>query len=691
MLVKKVVLENIRSYESCEVNFREGVTLLSGDIGSGKSTILLALEFALFGIIKGSLSGGSLLRRGESQGSVILELTLDKKNVLIKRSLKKTSTGIGQDAGFIEINGVREDLTPVELKNKVLELLGYPSSLLGKSKDLIYRYTVYTPQEEMKSILFEDSESRLNKLRKLFDLDKYVTVRENALEYTREIKRKIDLLNVKVEAKADLKQKKDLILKEEKEVLQKIKEEEQLLKEKQSVLKDIQKKQEFYEKQKQEVLNHKNKVESLKYKLKVLEDSYKSYQYQINELEKELKQELKEVLFEDKTSTINSSLKEKKEYQEKLRDAMQEVLTKKSLLQEKIKETESKIKDVDELDICICCGQRVEESHKLKVKKQEEEIVAKRRAKLSLVEDKLGKIKDKSKEIVSLIEDLEKEKQTNLEKKQEYSIYLERKKEQIRKKDLIQKRKEEIKNQKEELVVLNQSISNLENKKFEYNLEAHEKIRKELAEIQQEINSKERVYGSLCERRDNNKKLLEEIKLKLEEITKNEKKIEKYKLILNWFSSHFVNLTQTIETHMLATIHKEFNEFYKDWFNLLLEDETVSSELDETFSPIVKQNGYDAEVETLSGGEKTTTALAFRLALNKVINDYIDTIHTKDIIILDEPTDGFSSDQLDKIRDVLESLNFKQVIIVSHEAKLESMSEHIIRVVKTNHKSEVLF
>lgn len=691
MLVKKVVLENIRSYESCEVNFREGVTLLSGDIGSGKSTILLALEFALFGIIKGSLSGGSLLRRGESQGSVILELTLDKKNILIKRSLKKTSTGIGQDAGFIEINGVREDLTPVELKNKVLELLGYPSSLLGKSKDLIYRYTVYTPQEEMKTILFEDSESRLNKLRKLFDLDKYVTVRENALEYTREIKRKIDLLNVKVEAKAELKQKKDFILKEEEQVLKKIKEEEQVLKEKQSILKKLQEKQEFYEKQKQEVLNHKNKVESLKYKFKVLEDSYKSYQDQINELEKELKQELKEVLFEDKTSTINNNLNEKKEYQEKLRDAMQEVLTKKSLLQEKIKESESKIKDIDELDVCICCGQRVEQSHKLKVKKQEEELVTKRRAKLSLVEDKLSKIKDKSKEIVILIENLEKERQSNLEKKQEYHIYLERKKEQVRKKDLIEKRKEDIKNQKEELVVLNQSISNLENKKFEYNLEAHEKIRKELAEIQQEINSKERVYGSLCERRDNNKKLLEEIKLKLEEITKNEKKIEKYKLILNWFSSHFVNLTQTIETHMLATIHKEFNEFYKDWFNLLLEDETVSSELDETFSPIVKQNGYDAEVETLSGGEKTTTALAFRLALNKVINDYIDTIHTKDIIILDEPTDGFSSDQLDKIRDVLESLNFKQVIIVSHEAKLESMSEHIIRVVKTNHKSEILF
>ena len=73
MLIKKVKLRNIRSYKEAEINFPTGSTLLSGDVGSGKSTVLLAVEFALFGTRRGGLSGAVLLRNGENTGSVELE------------------------------------------------------------------------------------------------------------------------------------------------------------------------------------------------------------------------------------------------------------------------------------------------------------------------------------------------------------------------------------------------------------------------------------------------------------------------------------------------------------------------------------------------------------------------------------------------------------------------------------------
>mgnify|MGYP001570677881 FL=1 len=57
--------------------------------------------------------------------------------------------------------------------------------------------------------------------------------------------------------------------------------------------------------------------------------------------------------------------------------------------------------------------------------------------------------------------------------------------------------------------------------------------------------------------------------------------------------------------------------------------------------------------------------------------------------MLDEPTDGFSSEQLDKVRDVLEQLNAKQVVIVSHESKIESFVDNVIRVGKEEHISKV--
>ena len=59
-------------------------------------------------------------------------------------------------------------------------------------------------------------------------------------------------------------------------------------------------------------------------------------------------------------------------------------------------------------------------------------------------------------------------------------------------------------------------------------------------------------------------------------------------------------------------------------------------------------------------------------------------------MILDEPTDGFSANQLEKVRDVLEQLGLPQIIIVSHEQKIESFVESVIKVAKEQHVSHVL-
>src|SRR3989344_7167887 len=120
MIIKKIKLENIRSYNEREINFELGSTLLSGDIGSGKSSILQSIDFALFGLSKGILSGESLLRYGNDKGYVELSFKIDDFDVKIRRSLKRTGKSIVQDSGYLEVNGIREDLSPVELKQKIL-------------------------------------------------------------------------------------------------------------------------------------------------------------------------------------------------------------------------------------------------------------------------------------------------------------------------------------------------------------------------------------------------------------------------------------------------------------------------------------------------------------------------------------------------------------------------------------------
>src|SRR3989344_3273045 len=120
MIIKTLKLENIRSYLNQEINFPLGSVMLSGDIGSGKSTVLLAIDFALFGLRRGNLSGGSLLRNGTNRGSVELHLYIDGKNVVIKRVLKRTKDSVVHDFGYIIINGKKNEGTHIELKQAVL-------------------------------------------------------------------------------------------------------------------------------------------------------------------------------------------------------------------------------------------------------------------------------------------------------------------------------------------------------------------------------------------------------------------------------------------------------------------------------------------------------------------------------------------------------------------------------------------
>ncbi|MBS3092747.1 AAA family ATPase [Candidatus Pacearchaeota archaeon] len=185
MLFKRIKIQNIRSYDNAEVVMTNGSVLLSGDIGSGKTSILLAIEFALFGLQPGQ-KGTSLLKNGKDEGRVELEFELDGKNIIIVRTLKRKKT-VGQEETYITIDGKTEEKAITDMKNQVLQLLNYPLEF-AKKTNLLYRFTVYTPQEEMKQIILENPETRLNTLRHVFGIDKYKRIKENSLLLTAKLR-----------------------------------------------------------------------------------------------------------------------------------------------------------------------------------------------------------------------------------------------------------------------------------------------------------------------------------------------------------------------------------------------------------------------------------------------------------------------------------------------------------------------
>src|SRR3989344_1416348 len=125
MILKKLSIENMRSYRKEEIVFPKGSILLSGDIGSGKTTVLLAIEFALFGLQPGQ-KANSLLRTGEENASVTLELNIDGKEVIIERKLKRKGKSINQEYNSITIDDQKYEESVTEIKNRILDLLKYP-------------------------------------------------------------------------------------------------------------------------------------------------------------------------------------------------------------------------------------------------------------------------------------------------------------------------------------------------------------------------------------------------------------------------------------------------------------------------------------------------------------------------------------------------------------------------------------
>lgn len=681
MLLRSIKLKNIRSYTEQEIQFPEGSVLLSGDIGSGKSTILLAIEFALFGILRGDLAGNSLLRNGAEKGHVELEFELNSQKITIHRKLKRAKDTVEQDAGYIIKNDVRKDATPQELKTDILELIGYPKSMLAKSKSMVYRYTVYTPQEDMKKIVLDTKEARLDILRKVFDIDKYKRIKENTTAYSRSLR---EQSREYAGAASDLEDKKKQKQEKEKQV--------------QELIQAINTRRPELDRAKKDLEESKRKIKETEEQIRRLQEKRKDLEVSEAQLRIKADQNSRNAIDLGKIREEISLLQKELEG----KDA-QDIFPQKKEISDKITLTEQEIRAINgkiaafrtkkqisaetkekisRLNNCPTCLQEVNAIHKTsiadtensKIKVFEEHIeqhsslMSQKENELNILKKKLEDLREKEKALSLL-----KLKQAGLKEKQDKEQRLAEQQEEIKKEiGAINQKKHQLKEDIEKLSSIEEEFKETK-KEFDQNSQKEREI-----EIE---------YNKLAEKKEIFTEIIENLEKETAIKEKAMQKLLKLQKFQGWLTDYFLNLVDVIEKQVMTRVYGEFNELFQTWFNTLIEDESIQARLDDSFTPIVQQNGYDIEIENLSGGEKTACALAYRLALNKVINDLITSIQTKQILILDEPTDGFSTEQLDRIRDVLEELNAKQVIIVSHEPKIETFVDHVIHIQKHEHVS----
>ncbi|MBU2496783.1 MAG: AAA family ATPase [Nanoarchaeota archaeon] len=689
MNLKKIILHNIRSYKDEEIEFPQGSLLLSGEAGSGKSTILLGIEFALFGLAKGKegISSDALLRRGEDECFVNLFFSIDGKDVEIKRILKKKQDKIQQQTGQIKIDGKQEELSPDELRTRVLQLFNYPLEFIKKGKGLPFHYTVYTQQEQMKSILLEGADLRINTLRRVFGVDKYKTIKENSDIFASVLREKI---KEKEGAILDLPEKQEQLVNYNKE-----KEKHEFFLEELSP--DLEKAKKELEKRKQEIQELEKKLDEyrkIKENLSIKKNEKSNFKERLEKEEREfdiLKNEIKEladvsVEFNEKEfAEIETRLKELSDNLNKKEEEIRQLIQTLSKIEVK-KENALSLKDkITKVDICPECGQKVTEEHKHEINERADKDVRETNEKML----EINNLKKEKQDEKTRLERMKQEMQRREKQVMELKVKADSLKEKF-------KRKEKIDIEKKELMLKIQKIDSeiveLVNMHGKYEgIEQEYSKNKEFFEVarekEKEFEIKKAGITKILENIDS------QIKLIGEEIQKKEKFKEDMlylKDLREWISEKFSTILSKIEQSVLATLHSQFDTLMKKWFSMLVEEPEITVRLDTEFSPIVEQAGYDTDYSHLSGGERTAVALAYRLALNQVINSLISQIKTRNLLILDEPTEGFSYSQLDKMRNVLQELNLKQLIIISHNPKIESFVDNIIRIRKEGHVSKIV-
>jgi len=681
MKIKKITLENIRSYEYQEIEFKEGSTLLSGDIGSGKTSVLLGIEFALFGLQPGQ-KGNALLKNGKDYGSVKLEFEVEEKDILVERTLKKGSKSISQDYCALTINGEKNEFAVTELKTKILDLLNYPPEF-SRKQNILYKFTVYTPQEEMKEIILQDAKTRTDTLRYIFGIDKYKRILENTsllLTKIREERRtkegatetleqdKLDL----VEKENELESKQYNLSSVEKELFSK-----------QEIRKKIQdEKDEISEK-----IEEKNKYQQEIEKTKIMISNKRNSISDNERIIEQVKQQISglgDIHFDESRvkELEENSILEKKEI-EKINTKMLEINSQINSLNYKNEENQKLEQKMSNLEICPTCLQNVDAVYRANILNKCHTNTSQNKQKIEELQNEKVKLNEKLSEINSKISRDEKE----LSDLRLLKIRLEGIEEKkIRITDLEKSNS----SLNKDIELLNQHIESLRNyvsdlSKFD---SAFEEKQKELEEALSEEKSAEIKVAELKKEIEVFSNQIEELRERIKRIESIKKRLEYLVELENWLSKNFVSLVSLIEKNVMIKLKAEFSESFSDWFSMLVSD-TFHVRLNDEFTPIIEYQDYEISYSYLSGGERTAVALAYRLSLNQVINSFLSKIKTRDLVILDEPTDGFSDAQLDKMRDVLDQLNVRQLIIVSHEQKIESFVDNVVKMKKEHGISQI--
>lgn len=204
-MIQHLLIQNFAIISNTEIDFKDGLSIITGETGSGKSIVIQAISLAL-----GARADSSFVRSGENKAIIQLQAEYQDKDYIITREISRNGKNV------CKINGSLVTLSEV-------------SSLAKKIADIHGQYDnqqILDPEQHIK-LLDSYGLDEIDPVKSDFQLiyEKYKNARLKLNELTskeRESRKKADFYRFEAEEieKADLKPGEDLELSERISLLQ---------------------------------------------------------------------------------------------------------------------------------------------------------------------------------------------------------------------------------------------------------------------------------------------------------------------------------------------------------------------------------------------------------------------------------------------------------------------------------------
>ncbi|MBO3804025.1 MAG: SMC family ATPase, partial [Candidatus Brockarchaeota archaeon] len=149
MILTHISLQNFKNFKAKEIDLSPGINVLQGPNGSGKTSILEAIEFGLYGSVSGRAGLEPLVRLGETLASVSLSFTVQEdsqtKALTVFRQISKGQTGASTAAARLTKDGVEVSNRKAKVDEEILNLVGLSHSS--------YSNSCYIRQGEIRALL----------------------------------------------------------------------------------------------------------------------------------------------------------------------------------------------------------------------------------------------------------------------------------------------------------------------------------------------------------------------------------------------------------------------------------------------------------------------------------------------------------------------------------------------------------